>query len=424
MSQIAWTKRQFILSILVVLLVLAPSLWGENWPCFRGPGRQGMSQEKGVPTEWSATSNVRWKTEIPGVGWSSPVVFADRIFVTTATEGGESLHLIRLDRRSGEVVWDREIARQEAGHKQRFNSYASSTPATDGERIYAIACDGRIMAIDMDGKIEWTNEEFDYYSEHGLAISPVLYEDLVIVAFDWSGRPPDSKLGWQTAWDKAVILAVDKNTGKTRWRGRRGSSRIAHVVPQIAKVNGQDQLISGAGDVIQGFDPKTGQRLWTVTSAGEGVVPSVVVGDGLAFTASGFGDSTIRAVRIDGRGDVTKTHIAWESKDDVPHVPSMLYVSPHLYSVTEGGIAKCFKGATGEVLWRERLGGKVSTSPIWADGKIYFVSEKGETTIVEDGPQFKVVAKNDLDEKCCASLAISQGNIFIRAEKNLYCIGE
>jgi len=383
-----------------------------------------MSQEKGVPTEWSATSNVRWKTEIPGVGWSSPVVFADRIFVTTATEGGESLHLIRLDRRSGEVVWDREIARQEAGHKQRFNSYASSTPATDGERIYAIACDGRIMAIDMDGKIEWTNEEFDYYSEHGLAISPVLYEDLVIVAFDWSGRPPDSKLGWQTAWDKAVILAVDKNTGKTRWRGRRGSSRIAHVVPQIAKVNGQDQLISGAGDVIQGFDPKTGQRLWTVTSAGEGVVPSVVVGDGLAFTASGFGDSTIRAVRIDGRGDVTKTHIAWESKDDVPHVPSMLYVSPHLYSVTEGGIAKCFKGATGEVLWRERLGGKVSTSPIWADGKIYFVSEKGETTIVEDGPQFKVVAKNDLDEKCCASLAISQGNIFIRAEKNLYCIGE
>ncbi len=424
MSQIAWTKRQFILSILVVLLVLAPSLRGENWPCFRGPGRQGMSQEKGVPTEWSATSNVRWKTEIPGVGWSSPVVFADRIFVTTATEGGESLHLIRLDRRSGEVVWDREIARQEAGHKQRFNSYASSTPATDGERIYAIACDGRIMAIDMDGKIEWTNEEFDYYSEHGLAISPVLYEDLVIVAFDWSGRPPDSKLGWQTAWDKAVILAVDKNTGKTRWRGRRGSSRIAHVVPQIAKVNGQDQLISGAGDVIQGFDPKTGQRLWTVTSAGEGVVPSVVVGDGLAFTASGFGDSTIRAVRIDGRGDVTKTHIAWESKDDVPHVPSMLYVSPHLYSVTEGGIAKCFKGATGEVLWRERLGGKVSTSPIWADGKIYFVSEKGETTIVEDGPQFKVVAKNDLDEKCCASLAISQGNIFIRAEKNLYCIGE
>ena len=424
MSQIAWTKRQFILSILLVLLVLAPSLWAENWPCFRGPGRQGMSQEKGVPTEWSATSNVRWKTEIPGVGWSSPVVFADRIFVTTATEGGESLHLIRLDRRSGEVVWDREIARQEAGHKQRFNSYASSTPATDGERIYAIACDGRIMAIDMDGKIEWTNEEFDYYSEHGLAISPVLYEDLVIVAFDWSGRPPDSKLGWQTAWDKAVILAVDKNTGKTRWRGRRGSSRIAHVVPQIAKVNGQDQLISGAGDVIQGFDPKTGQRLWTVTSAGEGVVPSVVVGDGLAFTASGFGDSTIRAVRIDGRGDVTKTHIAWESKDDVPHVPSMLYVSPHLYSVTEGGIAKCFKGATGEVLWRERLGGKVSTSPIWADGKIYFVSEKGETTIVEDGPQFKVVAKNDLDEKCCASLAISQGNIFIRAEKNLYCIGE
>ncbi len=424
MSRVAWTKKAFILPISVVLSVLAPSLRGEDWPWFRGPSRQGMSQEKGVPTQWSATSNIRWKTTIPGEGWSSPIVFADRVFVTTATEGGESLHVIRLDRRSGEVVWDTEIARQEAGHKQRFNSYASSTPATDGERVYTIACDGRILAVDMNGKIEWTNEEFDYYSEHGLAISPVLYEDLVIVAFDWSGRPPETELGWQTAWDKAVILAVDKDTGKTRWRGRRGSSRIAHVVPQIAKVNGQDQLISGAGDVIQGFDLKTGERIWTVTSAGEGVVPSVVVGDGLAFTASGFGDSTIRAVRLDGRGDVTRTHIAWESKDDVPHVPSMLYVSPHLYSVTESGIAKCFKGATGEVLWRERLGGKVSASPVWADDKIYFLSEKGDTTIIEDRPQFKVVAKNDLGEKCCASPAISQGNILIRAEKTLYCIGE
>ena len=422
-----WLTRKNTQSIglaLVLCLVASSTVWGENWPCFRGPGRQGMSSEKGVPTRWSATSNVRWKTAIPGEGWSSPIVFADRIFVTTATEGGESLHLLRLDRRSGQIVWDRQLARQEAGHKQRFNSYASSTPATDGERIYTIACDGRIMAVDMDGKVEWTNAEFDYYSEHGLAVSPVLYEDLVIVAFDWSGRPPDTGLGWQTAWDKAVILAVDKNTGQTRWRGRRGSSRIAHVVPQIATVDGQDQLISGAGDVIQGFDLKTGERLWTVTSTGEGVVPSVVVGDGLAFTASGFGDSTIRAVRLGGRGDVTKTHIAWESKDDVPHVPSMLYVSGHLYSVTESGIAKCFKGATGEVLWRERLGGKVSASPVWADGNIYFLLEKGTTVIVAEGPQFKVVVENDLGEKCCASPAISQGNIFIRTEAALYCIGE
>jgi outer membrane protein assembly factor BamB len=409
--------------IAVLSLVAAQLVRAEDWPCFRGPGRQGISQEKGVPTQWSAASNIRWRTEIAGEGWSSPIVFGERVFITTALDDGASLHLVCLDRVSGRIAWDKEIARQKAGHKQRFNSYATSTPATDGTRIYVPACDGRILATNMDGKAEWVNEEFDYYSEHGLAISPVLYGDLVIVAFDWSSPGPDTRVGWQVPWDKAVILALDKSTGKTRWRGTRGSSRIAHVVPQVANVDGQEQLVSGAGNVVQGFNLKTGEQLWTVSSEGEGVVPSIVVGDGLAFSASGFGNPTIRAVRLGGRGDLTRTHIAWESKDDVPMVPSMLYVSPHLYAVTESGVAKCLKAATGETLWRERLGGKVSASPVWADGKIYFLGENGKTTVIEEGPQFKVVAENELGEKSCASAAISRGNLFIRTEKALYCIG-
>jgi outer membrane protein assembly factor BamB len=423
MGKNAGQRVRFAIVVAVLGLVAASAVRGEGWPCFRGPGRQGISQEKNVPLKWSAAENIRWKTAIPGEGWSSPVVFGDRVFVTTALEGGAALHLLCLDRKSGQMAWDKEITRQEAGHKQRFNSYATSTPTTDGKRVYMIACDGRIFGVSMDGGVEWVNSDFDYYSEHGLAISPVLYEDLVIVAFDWSSRPPNDKVGWQVPWDKAVILAVDTNTGKTRWRGSRGSSRVAHVVPQVAKVDGQDQLVSGAGDVIQGHDLKTGERLWTASSPGEGVVPSVVVGDGLAFTASGFGDSTIRAVRLGGKGDVTKTHMVWESKDDVPHVSSMLYVAPHLYSVNESGVAKCFNGATGAVLWRERLAGKFSASPVWADGKVYFLGENGKTTVVEDGPQFKVVAESALGETCCASPAISQGNIFIRTEKTLYCIG-
>ncbi len=423
MGRSGWQKVRFVVVAAVLGLIATSTVRGEDWPCFRGPGRQGISQEKNIPTEWGATENIRWKTAIPGAGWSSPIVFGARVFVTTALEGGSSLHLLGLDRRSGQVAWDKDITRQKAGHKQRFNSYASSTPATDGKRVYLIACDGRIFAVAMDGSTEWVNSDFEYYSEHGLAISPVLYEDLVIVAFDWSSPPPNEKVGWQEPWDKAVILAVDKNTGKTRWKGSRGSSRIAHVVPQVARVDGQDQLVSGAGDVIQGHDLKTGARLWTASSPGEGVVPSVVIGEGMAFTASGFGDSTIRVVRLGGKGDVTKTHIVWESKDDVPHVSSMLYVAPRLYSVTESGIAKCFKAATGEVLWRERLAGKFSASPVWADGKVYFLGENGKTTIVEEGPQFKIVAENALNETCCASPAIAQGNIFIRTEKALYCIG-
>jgi outer membrane protein assembly factor BamB len=320
------------------------------------------------------------------------------------------------------------VLRQEPGHKQALNSYATSTPITDGKNVYVVAFDGSIAAVSMVGEKVWMNSDFEYYSEHGLGVSPILYKELLIVAFDPSSSGADSKLGWQKPWDKAVILALDKNTGKVRWEGKRGLSQIAHVGPQILSVSGKDQLISSAGNVIQGFDPDTGERIWTVSSPGEGVVPSVVVGEGLIFTASGFGDPAIRVVRAGGKGDVTETHIAWESPDDVTKIPSMLYVKPYLYLVTEAGVAKCLKAATGEVLWRERLGDRFSASPVWADGKIYFLSDKGTTTVIQEGAEFKVLARNELsfatgNEKCKASPAISQRNIFIRSDKHIFCIG-
>jgi len=174
---------------------------------------------------------------------------------------------------------------------------------------------------------------------------------------------------------------------------------------------------------VQGFDLNTGRRIWTVTNSGEGVVPSIVIGDGLIFTTSGFGDSTIRAIRTGGKGNVTKTHIAWESTDDVSKIPSMLYIRPFLFFVTETGVAKCLRVSTGEEIWRERLGGKHSASPIWADGKIYFLSEKGKTTVIRAAGEFEILAENELNEKCIASPAVSNRQIFIRSEKNIYCIG-
>ncbi len=409
-------------SVTLALMAFNSTL-AENWPCFRGPTRQGISNEKDVPLEWSQTSNILWKRPIPGQGWSSPIVFDDRVFVTTATDAGASFRLLCLDRLTGTVLWGKQVLRQKPGHKQNFNSYASCTPVTDGQRVYVLAFDGTLAAVSMEGSVIWSHREFEYYSEHGLGVSPILYRDLLIVPFDGSSSGPDRKLGWQKPWDQAVILALDKNTGEVRWRGRRGSSRIAHITPQVLSENGRDQLVSSAGDVVQGFDLKTGERIWTVSSPGEGVVPSVVIGDGLIFTTSGFGQSTIRAVRTSGKGDVTKTHIAWESTDDVSKIPSMLYVRPFLFLVTETGVAKCLRAKTGEVLWRERLEGRYSASPVWADGRIYFLSEKGKTTVVRAGGEFKVLAENELNEKCCASPAVSQKHIFIRSENNLYCIG-
>lgn len=404
-------------------LISFNSTLAENWPCFRGPTRQGISHEKDIPLEWSQTSNIVWKRPIPGEGWSSPIVFDDRVFVTAATDRGASFRLLCLDRLTGTVLWNKQVLRQKPGHKQKFNSYASSTPVTDGQRVYVLASDGTLAAVSTEGSVVWSHREFEYFSEHGLAVSPILYKDLLIVPFDGSSSGPDKKVGWQKPWDQAVILALDKNTGKVRWRGRRGFSCIAHITPQVLSENGRDQLVSSAGNVVQGFNLKTGERIWTVSSPGEGVVPSIVIGDGLIFTTSGFGDSTIRTVRTGGKGDVTKTHIAWESTDDVSKIPSMLYVSPFLFLVTETGVAKCLRAETGEEIWRERLGGRYSASPIWAEGRIYFLSEKGKTTIVQAGGEFKVLAENELKEKCGASPAVSQKHIFIRSENNIYCIG-
>ena len=412
-----------ILFSAALALISFNSAIAENWPCFRGPTRQGISHEKDVPIEWNQTSNIVFKTPIPGVGWSSPIVFDDRVFVTTATDGGASFRLLCLDRLKGNVLWNKQIHRQKPGHKQRFNSYASSTPVTDGRYIYVLAFDGTLAAVSTEGNIIWTHQEFEYFSEHGLAVSPILYKDLLIVPFDGSSSGPDKKLGWQKPWDKGLILAVNKNTGKVQWRGRRGLSRIAHVTPQILSENSQDQLVSSAGNVVQGFDLKTGRRIWTAANSGEGVVPSIVIGDGLIFTTSGFGESAIRAIRTGGKGNVTATHIIWESKEDVSKIPSMLYVRPFLFLVTETGVAKCLRATTGEEVWRKRLAGKHSASPIWADGRIYFLSEKGKTTVIKDGGEFKVLAENELNEKCIASPAVSQKQIFIRSENNIFCIG-
>ena len=411
-------------ALAIALTAAGIRLPAEDWPGFRGPTGQGLSAEKGLPTEWSRERNVAWKTEIPGEGWSSPIVAAGRVVVTATGDGGASCRLICLDRDSGKVRWSKEVFRQVPSRKEGKNSYASSTPVTDGERVYAVFADGSFAALSLDGEVAWTNREFKHFSKHGLGCSPRIYRDLLIMAFDGSSDGEEPKLGWKIPWDRAAILALDRKTGKVRWRASRGLSRIAHVTPLVLQVEGRDQLVSGAGDVIQGFDLERGERIWSVYSQGEGVVPSIVAGGGLVFSSSGFEKSTIRAVRPDGKGDVTRTHIAWEQKKAVPCIPSFLYLAPYLYTVTEGGVAQCLKAESGEVAWQGRLDGSYSASPVAAEGRIYFLNEEGETTVIEAGPELKVLARNRLEGACQASPAISGGRIFIRTEKNIYAIGK
>lgn len=395
-----------------------------NWPQFRGPTGQGRSAESDVPLSWSTTNNVRWKTPIPGESWSSPIVWNDRLFVTTATDAGQTCRVLALDATSGKVLWNREVFHQSLRRKEDRNTYATPTPATDGERVYACFGDGSFAALDFSGGIVWTNCDHKFYGKHGLGTSPILYRGLLIMARDGSSDGEDKNLGWQTPWDQARVLALDARTGQERWQGKRGLSRISHGVPAIWEHDGRAEVVSEAGDVVQGFDVQTGERLWSSTVIGEGKVPSTVLGDGLVFTAGGWGGKdSIKAFRLGGTGELKETQLVWEQKKNMPRVPSLLYVQPLLFSITDGGVAACLKAGSGELCWQERIGGNFSASPVFAGGRIYLIGDNGETTVIAAAPEFRVLARNPLGEKCQASPAIAQGRIFIRTAENLFCIG-
>jgi len=419
-----YLASKFLQSCLLLLLFVG-AIRAEDWPGFRGPTGQGVSSETDLPLTWSATENVAWKTAIPGEGWSSPIVSGDRVFVTATTEEGKSCHVICVDRKSGKLLWNTRVFEQEVRKKRNENSDATPTPTTDGTHVYAVFSSGRIAAVDFSGKLAWTNHDVQFYGHHGLAASPILVGDLVVMPYDGSSDGENNKIGWKIPWEEAVLLAVDKATGETRWRGKRGPSRLGHVTPNILRRDGTVQIVSGSGDTVQGFDPADGRRIWSIYSKGEGVTPSIVIGDGLIFSCSGFEAPTIRVIRTGGEGEITKSHIAWEQTKGVPSLASMLYIKPYIYSVTDQGVATCFEAATGDVVWQERIGGKHSPSPIYADGKIYFLTEgEGETTVIQTGPKFKVLARNKINEKCKGSMAASQGNLFIRSEGYLFCIGD
>ena len=405
-----------------VLILLAGPGNAANWPGFRGPGGQGISPEKNLPLTWSLSENLAWRIGIPAIGWSSPIVWEDRVVVTSATPDGTSCHVLCIDAVDGKLVWDKEVLRQTTPRKLAENSHATPTPVTDGKLIYAAFNGGRIVAIDFNGNAAWSWRDSQFVSKHGLAASPILHQDMLIMPFDGNGPADVNNIGYLTAWDGAFIVALDKRTGQEKWRAKRGLSRQAHVTPMVVEVNGKPQLVSGAGDVVQGFDPDSGERLWSVRSSGEGVVPSIVCGQGLVFTSSGYGTPTIRAIRPDGRGDVTATHIAWESRASVPLMPSFVYAGGLLFCVKESGVALCLEARTGQVLWQERLGGAYGASPVLAEGRLFCLAEDGSTTVIAADREFRRLARNLLAGPCKASPAISNGRIFIRSQTSLFCI--
>lgn len=399
---------------LAVASLFGASAGANDWPAFRGPTGQGHSPERGLPIEWSETSNVRWKIPVDGRGWSSPVVADGRVWLTTATDDGNgSLRLLGYETDTGLEIVNTEVFRvDETASDNPKNSQASPTPIidTDTDRVYVhFGADGT-AALTTGGDIIWATR-FPYVTQHGNGGSPVLHDGQLFLSVD--------------GYDTAYVVALDAATGDERWRTpRRQPISQAYSTPLLITVGDRDQLFSIGAFRATAYDPASGDELWEV-SYGDGFsnVPAPVYGHGMVYIATGFQVPSLIAVRADGQGDVTSTHMAWTLRRGAPLTPSPLLVGDELYLVSDLGVATCVDALTGTIHWQHRLGGNFSASPVWADGRIYFQSEEGETSVVAPGIEFELLATNELDGLTLASPAVADGSLFIRSHDHLYRIG-
>lgn len=407
--------------LVLAVLVAAPVTAADHWTRFRGPNGQGVAAGP-APVKWSATENVRWAVDVPADGWSSPVVADGKVFVTGATDGGKGCHILAFDADTGKLLWNTHVFDQRTPRKEGKNSYATPTPAVADGTVFAVFGEGGIAAVSAaDGKIKWTYTDIKHYSQHGLGASPIIWRNLLIMPYDGSSPGPDKKVGWQTPWDGAFVLALDRATGKEVWRGKRGLSRIGHSTPAILSAGGQEVLVSQGGDVVQGFDPATGERLWSVKNPDEGLVPSPVIADGKVFTTPGWPTPAIRAWTLTPSGPPSQ---AWQVTKNVPMLPSAVFVNGLLFTVSEKGFAACLDPATGSAKWDERLAGSFSASLIAAGGKVYALSEQGEATVFDAAPTFNAVSRNKLPGVFQATPAVSGGHLYLRSDKRLYCVAD
>ena len=415
-----------LLSFSTSLLSAAPAASAPasvNWPEFRGAGAQGHSAATNLPLTWSPTSHIAWKAPIAGIGWSSPVVIGDRIFLTSALPVGgvedpkanRSLHALALDANTGKPVWDVELFTATAPRAHRKNSHASPTPVFEDGKLYIHF--GHLGTACLDaatGKTVWATQEYAYSPVHGNGSSPVLFEDLLIFNADAETEPK--------------VIALDKATGKARWTFARQSEakkKFSFCTPLLIDVAGQKQLITPGSGVVNALDPKTGTEIWHFNyDQGYSVVPRPIYSHGTIYLSSGYDKPVLYAIKVDAssKGDVTATHLAWTIDKAAPHNPSMAVIGDELYFVADNGILTCADAKTGAIHYSERCTGPISASLLAADGKLYLQDEKGLGVVVKPGKTFSVLAKNDLAERSLASYAVIGSDLLIRTEANLYRI--
>lgn len=408
------------LSAVLALTLALPAY--ADWPQFRGAGQQGHAPDgANPPTEWGPTKNVAWRTEIPGTGWSSPVVAGGKVFLTTAVPQGDgpkpdqSLRAVALDAKTGKIVWDVEVFRQEGASAPGIhskNSHASPTPLVDGDAVYVhFGHMGTAKLNAKDGSKVWATRELKYAPVHGNGGSPVLAGGKLVFSIDGA--------------DRQSVIALDPATGKVAWETPRAASpakAFSFCTPLVITVNGREQVVSVGSDVVMGLDPAAGKEVWRVKFSGYSIVPRPVYAAGLVFFSTGYDNPVLYAVRPDGAGDVTATHVAWTSKKGAPRNASPLAVGDALYCVSDSGLVTCFDAKTGKERWSEGLGGAYTASPLLAGGRAYLLSEDGTGTVFKPGGEYDAVAANKLGERSLASPAADGNALYVRTAKAVYRI--
>ena len=382
------------------------------WPRWRGPSGQGVVEDTGYPDRWSDTANVLWKRPVPGRGHSSPIVWGDRIFLTTSRDRGQRVSVLSFRRSDGALLWQADAPNGRAERHHGKNSPASATATTDGERVYASFGSRGMLAVDFDGNIVWHRDLGRIDNYHGPAGSPLLYRDSVIIYQDQNGG--------------AFVTALDARTGETRWRTER-AARVGWGTPIAISLGDHDELIVSSQRLVQSYNPSTGEELWRCGGMLREVIPTPAVGHGLIYCASGRAGPTL-AIRPGGRGDVTRTHVEWSTTRGSPFVPSPMVYGDYLYQINDmSSIITCLNARTGETVWQERLGRPrregISASPIVVDDKLFVTNDEGLTFVLGTGPDFELLHVNDIGARTLASPALVDGIWYIRTANELFAIG-
>ena len=387
---------------------------GENWPCWRGPRLDGTSEERNLPLHWNAQSNLVWSAALPGTGHASPIIWQDKIFIVAAVPDSATRELLCLDSGTGRTEWEQEVLASPLEHKHSLNSYASSTPATDGTSVFVAFLERDKMyaaAYDLAGNKKWGVHPGPFASMHGFCSSPILYQDKVILNGDHDGD--------------SYLVALSRVDGHILWKTPRQNHTRSYCAPLIAQMAGHDQMVLSGDKCVASYDPKSGKQNWVIDGPTEQFVASPVYSRdcSLVVITGGFPDHHILAIRPDGEGNVTDTHIAWRTTQGAAYVPSPIIAGKYFLIISDSGVAHCFEAATGKLCWKERLG-EQHASLVSADGLVFFLNDKGVMNVIKPGPEFQCVAQNEIGEKCFASPAICGGRIFLRGENHLFCIAQ